>query len=186
LRKLNIGCGYDDWGDVRLDVSKRYYGKKTKLNIRADAQNLPFRDKIFHRTKAYHILEHLPNWRKAIKEWCRVTSKEIEIEVPIDSGLINRQIYPEIFSFPSPNSWRNLILLRKRRKEHLWKFNALTIANELKKYGFKPQVDTIKIPLILSLACGRKSKFLPLKYLKNKLTINISYRIRGISDYWRL
>jgi ubiquinone/menaquinone biosynthesis C-methylase UbiE len=171
---LNVGCGPDEWGDIRLDISKTYHRHKVKLNVRGDAQNLPFRDKVFEKTKASHILEHLPRWKKALEEWCRVTVNEIEIEIPIDVGLTRRQVFAEILSF---TNFYRVLILPKRRREHLWKLNPQVIIRELEKHGFKARFETVKVPLIRFLSYGRKSKFLPFKVLNQKLVIGLSYRL---------
>lgn len=77
LRTLNVGCGSDTWGDIRLDVERSppdyfLYYKKSTANIIADTQNLPFRDEVFTELRANQVLEHLPNPIKALKEWRRV------------------------------------------------------------------------------------------------------------------
>lgn len=175
---LNVGCGYDEWGDVRLDISRFYHRRKVKLNVCGDAQNLPFRDKAFEKTKALHILEHLPNWKATIREWCRVTSKEVEIEVPVDPGFVNRQIYTEILSL-TIRSLYNLRILPRRRREHLWKFKPQVIASELKKQGFEAQFELKTIPFVKVLSHGRKSELLPFKILSRKLRIKFAYKTVG-------
>lgn len=110
---LSVGCGLDDWGDVRLDIDKFRYHRKSKLNIRGDAQNLPCRDKVFRKTLASHLLEHLSDWKKAIQEWCRVAVKEIEIVIPVDAGLVNTQICSEILSL-TPSGFQDFLYLKAR------------------------------------------------------------------------
>jgi len=63
--KLNVGCGIDEWGDVRLDVAKEFLGLQTCANIIGDAQNLPFQDSIFSEVRSSHVIEHLPLWQQA-------------------------------------------------------------------------------------------------------------------------
>ena len=52
---LNIGCGEDQFGDVRLDLAP-----PSSTMIVADAQNLPFRDSVFDRAYERNVLKHLP------------------------------------------------------------------------------------------------------------------------------
>jgi len=84
--KLNVGCGFDKWGDIRVDIqpfSNIFYNRKTSANIIADVQHLPFKPKIFNETRCYHVLEHVPNPVEALKELQRVTNGKIIIRVPI-------------------------------------------------------------------------------------------------------
>lgn len=175
---LNVGCGLDEWGDIRLDIDKFRYRHKVKLNIRGDAQNLPFRDKVFQKTLASHLLEHLPNWKKAIQEWCRVTAKEIEIIIPVDAGLVKTQVCSEILSL-TLSSLRDFLYLKARRREHLWNFNPKAIVYELEKNGFKAKTRAIKTPLIRFLSYGRKSRFLPFRILSERLRIDSCHEIVG-------
>jgi len=55
--KLNVGCGWDAWGDIRVDITNNYLGKRTNLKMVADANYLPFRDKVFQELRAYHIID---------------------------------------------------------------------------------------------------------------------------------
>jgi SAM-dependent methyltransferase len=86
---LNVGCGADAWGDIRLDRG-RYsetsgYGGRTSANVIADAEQLPFRDNSFHMSRAYHVLEHVPNPQRAFDEILRV-SCEADIKVPVSNA----------------------------------------------------------------------------------------------------
>ena len=171
--KLNVGCGTDSWGDVRLDSSRVYHGKQVKLTILADAQNLPFKDKCFDKTKAHQILEHLSEWKRALKEWCRVTDRQIEVVVPVDAGFINKQIYMEILSF----LFGHLIRLPTRRREHLWKFNPKVIKEELRKHGFNSRIFVVRRPLIGILSYRRKKVPFPFATINQRLSIKWIYRI---------
>src|SRR3989344_6715828 len=54
---------------------------KNKLFIKADVENLPFKDKVFDFVYCSHLLEHVENPVKAINEITRVAKKGY-IEVP--------------------------------------------------------------------------------------------------------
>lgn len=176
---LNVGCGSDSWGDVRVDIAKQYHRKKTAANVVASAEALPFKDKCFMKLRASHVLEHLLHWKAAVQEWCRVTDAEVEIEVPLDAGFVKREIYHEILSL-SPKVLYELYLLPQRRREHLWKFTQKAVVHEVEKYGFVARSNVAKAPLILFLACGRKSKFLLFKKISEGLQIDFAYRITAI------
>jgi hypothetical protein len=62
---LNIGCGNDREGDVRLDIEP-----SPTTNLIADAHNLPVRA-LFTKIKCYNVLEHLNSPVRALKEMRR-------------------------------------------------------------------------------------------------------------------
>jgi len=84
MMKLNVGCGSDFWGDIRLDVTFSHPFIKIVANILGDAQCLPFRDKVFQETRCFHVLEHIEDPLKAFRELRRVTYGSIQIRVPIN------------------------------------------------------------------------------------------------------
>lgn len=173
--KLNVGCSVDPWGDVRLDLNSTYHGAKSSVNIYADAQNIPFADRVFQETKAWNILEHLPNWQLAIQEWCRVTKNRLDIEVPIDAGLVNQEIFAKILS----GDFNSLIQLPKRRKEHQWKFTPYALLNELNKNGFSGKILYEKAPFIFR-DNNRLAKNLIIRFLREKQKkVKFGYRIVG-------
>jgi ubiquinone/menaquinone biosynthesis C-methylase UbiE len=71
---LNIGCGVDKRGHVRVDVNRydQYFKMKTAVNIIASAEALPFMDTVFNDVIVHHVIEHLNNPLLAIKEAARV------------------------------------------------------------------------------------------------------------------
>ena len=84
---LNIGAGTDDtamfgatyYGDVNADLSGRKdipHGTLGAITY-ADAQDLSeFEDGQFGAVFACHLLEHLPEPDKAVKEWLRVSGND--------------------------------------------------------------------------------------------------------------
>lgn len=91
---LDVGCGDKPRGSVNLDyylslnpeIDQR---KKGIINIRlipnfiqADAQHLPFRDKIFDRVFCYHVIEHVDNPYLLLYELLRISSDVLEIRCP--------------------------------------------------------------------------------------------------------
>jgi SAM-dependent methyltransferase len=87
---LNIGCGSDDYGDVRLDIDYHTQtGIVSKLNIRADAHYLPFKDKSFEYVKCWHCIEHTAKPMQVIREIERV-SYHYSIRFPSDNGYTKR------------------------------------------------------------------------------------------------
>jgi hypothetical protein len=173
--KLNIGCCSDTWGDVRLDLDAVYLRIKSNANIYADAQKIPFQNMSFEETKAWNVLEHLPEWKAAVKEWCRVTEKKLEIEVPIDAGFVKQELIAEIFSLSYPL----LMQLPKRRRQHLWQFTSSAIMKELNKNGFSSYLFFERGPLIFR-DNNRLVKVKAIRYLREKQKVfNYGYRIIG-------
>jgi ubiquinone/menaquinone biosynthesis C-methylase UbiE len=89
MRLLDIGCGAGSKGDVNIDLfpndleqcGASWSAKKVENFVLADAENLPFKDKCFEELLASHVLEHLKNPFRALKEWRRVADV-VTIKVP--------------------------------------------------------------------------------------------------------
>jgi len=83
--RLNVGCGTDPYGDIRVDISSQrsLYKIRNTANLYADAQHLPLRDNIIHESRCFHVLEHLNNPRKGLNELKRVTKESVNIRVPV-------------------------------------------------------------------------------------------------------
>lgn len=96
---LDCGCGLHPRGDVNVDLyissKHRRGGSGPELDpehiqsfIQADIRDMPmFKDREFHTTKCYHVIEHIPDWWVALKELWRVTDKHLIIVTPSRSWL---------------------------------------------------------------------------------------------------
>lgn len=67
---LNLGCGCDIRGDVRLDLFK-----SKAVDVIGDASFLPFRDNTFSVVYERNLLEHMPNPLAHLHEVRRVMKK---------------------------------------------------------------------------------------------------------------
>ncbi len=67
LITLNVGCGHDPWGDIRVDVDD--YGRP---DVIAEASSLPFRNKVFSEVRCFHVFEHVKDPQRAALEAKRV------------------------------------------------------------------------------------------------------------------
>ena len=86
MTTMNLGCGPDSWGDVRVDIDfMTQTGIKSKLNLRADAQQLPFRDNVFSTCRCWHVVEHAADPLKVFRE-VRRTSQFSSLRFPVDEG----------------------------------------------------------------------------------------------------
>jgi SAM-dependent methyltransferase len=64
---LNLGCGEQTYGDVRVDI---YRGK---ANLLADVEkSLPFKSDVFDEVYSRHLFEHLRNPSSVLSEMVRV------------------------------------------------------------------------------------------------------------------
>jgi len=178
MTTLNVGCGSDTWGDIRLDVERSppdyfVHYKKSTANIIADAQNLPFRDEVFTELRAYQVLEHLPNPIKALKEWRRVSEK-IDITFPINSYVLHSSWFIPFWITPSDLS--HLLELKQRQKKHPSQINMETLTPILRRFGFN-HIHTEKLtrPIL---------KLMPYK-IKSKFFTTITRRFRRTSS-WRV
>jgi len=87
-KKLNLGCGNDyKEGWVNVDFSdKDVYGQKIKIDVKHDLNKFPypFKDSEFDEVLMKHVLEHLDDIGKSLKELVRITKKggRIRIMVP--------------------------------------------------------------------------------------------------------
>ena len=76
----------DDWGDVRVDIDySTQVGERSKLTVMADAHHLPFRDGVFGECRCWHVLEHVDDPLRVVREIRRV-SRSADIRCPVDEG----------------------------------------------------------------------------------------------------
>ena len=75
---LNLGCGDDFRGDIRIDINPNKKG----VNLVADAHCIPLRDKIVDGILCKSVLEHLLNPFKGLLEMQRVSKNNILVIVP--------------------------------------------------------------------------------------------------------
>jgi hypothetical protein len=150
---LNVGCGPDGWGDVRLDVDfHTQTGVKSLLNIRADAHYLPFVDKAFSHVRCWHVLEHIPLPSIAVSEIKRV-GESGNIRFPVDDGF-KREILRNLVALPNYRQWRaalqgiHLAIRTRKLGAHLW---------IIRPVGAQAWVNSYELfPFLLS---GRKARF---------------------------
>lgn len=177
--RLNVGCGSDTWGEVRLDVTRTprsfYAPKGSSANLIADAQHLPFRNKSFTELRAFEVLEHTTDPRLALSEFRRVSEK-ITLTVPVDS-YTPRHDWIIIF-YLSLAYLKYLIKLPQRTREHLWQFNINFLKTYLRKLGFqKIEVEIISYPIFGVLSYGKKGKYFPFRLIKEHFKMSHSWKI---------
>jgi len=75
---LNLGCGDDARGDVRIDRNPLRSG----ANIIADIHHLPLRDKVVKASLGVSVFEHLTNPSRGLIETARVSREFIRLVIP--------------------------------------------------------------------------------------------------------
>ena len=81
---LNLGCGNDFRGDIRIDLKPN----KAAVNLVADAHYLPLREKTIRSTLCKSVLEHVESPYKVMIEIKRITRGNIIIITPNIYNLI--------------------------------------------------------------------------------------------------
>jgi SAM-dependent methyltransferase len=157
FRSLNVGCGSDLWGDVRIDISLNFLMLHCKPTVIASAQNLPFRDGCFEDVKCSHVLEHLENPFEALDELLRVAKKAIFLSFPTEYDVLP-WIVVSIFPIPDFSTLRMALLTRKRRL-HVWLVSPKSVIQYFKKRNWLASCALVKISLLRSLESGRKGKY---------------------------
>jgi len=88
---LDVGAGLNPRGDVNtdpyLDSTHRRGGKGPPLdpdkyvNAKAECMSM-FKDRQFDVVRCHQVLEHIKDWKTALKEMWRVCDKHLIVEVP--------------------------------------------------------------------------------------------------------
>jgi hypothetical protein len=154
---LNVGCGQDDWGEVRVDVSyATQTGIKSRLNVRADARFLPFRDASFSFSRCWHVIEHIDYPQLVLLE-LRRTSEKFDVRFPVDEGYymqlligVLNQRYDAFI-----NAYRTL-----KRRAHLWIVSPDFVGKVLGNQAQATISDRyLEYPVPRLLMYGRKGRF---------------------------
>lgn len=128
--KLNAGCGDNFWGDIRVDIDSK---AKAATHIQ-DLVELDWPDCHFEETRCISVLEHIPDWKKAVAQICRVTNKRLIIEVPVNSDLRKTDVFRLLF--PTPKNLKLFFNLKARASKTFWQFNPETLAKTVALHGF--------------------------------------------------
>ena len=173
ISSLNVGCGLDPWGDVRIDLGCEFLDLRFKPTILADAHCLPFRDGAFKKAKSSHVLEHLKCPSKALNELLRVTQEEIVLRFPTEKDIWPLVI-SQVFPFPNISSLKMAYQTRKRRL-HLWILDPNTIAKHFVDNGWNTTSKVNTASLLTFFEGGRKAKYF--NWLTRNSRISFDYEI---------
>lgn len=156
---LDIGCGTNNQyaahpqGDVNCDIDT--LAKHIKNFVRCDAHYLPFKNQVFHKVVAYHLIEHLSDLSKFIAEIERILKDHGEIEM----------VTPNIYS---KTSWLD--------PSHIHHFNAESLSKIFQ--DFKTEIrghEGLWIPLR-----GNVFLFKKLPFLKYFVFLSKNLKIMGV------
>jgi len=119
VRCLNVGCGtgrshpFRDYGaDVNLDVELPAPGVEVPSMVLGDVRALPFRDGAFDAVLCFNVLEHVREWRQALRECIRVARRYVLLRQDtfwnIDNWLTEDHEYIQhgLIFLPVPRIWR--------------------------------------------------------------------------------
>lgn len=170
---LNVGCGADHYGDVRVDVTKHFLNYNMVPNILCDAHHLPFRDKSFYLVKCTNVLEHMKAPFEVIKECNRVARSIVLFAFPTE-----RDIFPTLLLNLLPPKLNLYYVLKTRSARlHLWIIKYVMVARFLRGLGWKVRVFKLSACVVPMLEYGRKAA--KIKWVSERLRIGMEYKVVG-------
>jgi SAM-dependent methyltransferase len=113
-----------------------------------DAHALAYADRSFDAVVCLRMLMHVPDWRTALSELCRVSRRRIVFDYPAFGSVATVQAV-----------WRRAALKMGRNVEAYRVFRAGDIARELQRHGFRV-VRTHKqfvLPIALHKSVGSRA-----------------------------
>ncbi len=153
METLNVGCGGDSWGSVRVDISRKWGARPSTLTVLADACQLPFRDRAFGEARCWHMLEHLNDPLKAYSEILRV-SRSSDVRFPTEHFL---QRASQSMDISRIKTARKIIKSESsdslHRYSHLWTIHPKAL--DAKNY-YQVRVEP---SFVTFFRCGRKARF---------------------------
>ena len=177
-QSLNIGCGSDSWGDVRVDIAFDFLTMKCKPTILAHACHLPFKEKCFEEIKASHVLEHLENPIKALDEMLRVCSNKVRVSFPAEYDVLP-WIFSNIFPIPSYSAIQFACITRKKGL-HLWVIDPLLVDSYLKENFGVTSIKKVTVSLFRSFGSGKKARVFG--WLTKYFQIPYEYVVTGTKE----
>jgi ubiquinone/menaquinone biosynthesis C-methylase UbiE len=91
-----------------------------------DAHALTYPDRSFDAVVCLRMLLHVPDWRTALSELCRVSRQRLVIDYPAFGSIASVQV-----------AWRRVAYTMGSRVEPYRVFSARDVARELERYGFR-------------------------------------------------
>lgn len=114
---LDVGCGGSPRGDINVDGFPfdrgQYYAdydmKNIKMFVWSIGECLPFKDNVFNKVSCRHVLEHVPNPLKFLKELNRILVDKGELLILVPSEFRNNYTKSHLFTW-CPNTLNNLVM----------------------------------------------------------------------------
>ena len=162
MKKLNVGCGRDiKKGYINLD---RLPIKGIDIVHDLNKYPWPFKNNTFNFIYCRHMLEHLEDAEKALKEMCRILKDKGRIEIIIphftSSGAFEDLSHKHFFSY---NTFDIYSLPNNTRFDYYYDYNGYSLYTQYKKiiFGKKYQVwNWIFEPLVNILPRIYENSFL--------------------------
>jgi hypothetical protein len=157
---LNIGCGNDLWGDIRVDLLRSQTGITNNPNLVASALWLPVRNVAFQEIRCFHVIEHIIDWKGVLAEIVRVSGPSVcvQLRFPIDDGF-KRDFLINWSRFEVGNMIHSY--LTRRNRAHVWIINPEVVALYLREAGFFVRIRRNKRKFFPNwLSYGRKGKII--------------------------
>jgi len=123
LAKKGLNCyGFDPAKNMLKEFKSKIKNKKLKISLKeGKIEKIPFPSNTFDCTFTMHVLMHMPDYKKAVKEMYRVTKK---------GGIV-------ICDFPNYNSpWTLISLFLNPRKKRTQLFKISELRKFFKAYDY--------------------------------------------------
>ena len=140
--KENVGLEFDEHRSLRASQNL----SKKALVVRGSVENLPFKDNSFDLVLCSEVLEHIPDWKKALSELQRVSRKYIVLTIPLEKAFfwrffsiiappITRGHLHRLGSLDIKHNLNGKFKLIGSEKVYLPFFNSMFSQNTSEKYG---------------------------------------------------
>ena len=172
--KVNLLCGVD-LSQNRLIKTRKNINSEL---VRSDLLNLPFKDNSFDTVLCSETIEHIKDYRKAIKELVRISNRNIIITTPNEESLTIEKCPKCNHHFhlnDHINSFKSKVLKEEIEEETNANVKKIIKFHTVFSYNNK----TIKLPVSLRIFLDRAivslSKYLPF-FKPNYLLISVKKR----------
>lgn len=173
IQSLNVGCGSDLWGDIRVDLAFNFLSMRFRPTLLADAQYLPFKDGSFKVVRASHVLEHLKKPFMAVDELLRVATKEVVLRFPTELDVLPF-VFSHVFPIPSFSVLKFSCDTRKKGL-HLWIVNPQILITYLRGKGWESSCGKNTYSVFSFFEGGKKAEYF--KWLTKHFRIPFEYAI---------
>lgn len=135
---LDVGCGHRPVGDVNVDLFPHATKHRTLNNaddgpldvtriqnfVKADAAHLPFRDGAFTTVYSSHLIEHLADPTRMVKELLRVASYSVTIKCPhrLNPAMKRNRFHKHSFNIKWFNSLSEKLRMNCEAEYSAWRY----------------------------------------------------------------